>query len=110
MGSAIFTASFVNLQSGGDRRLVRDGQTGKIEYKKRAPDGIPMHRANVHAMEQFQTGKCRVAIISDAGLLGISLHASNRCANRQRRVHITLELGWSADKQMQCFGRTHRSD
>src|SRR6266568_9200885 len=96
--------------TGRTRRLIRDPRTGKVEYKKRAPTGVPMNRVNVHAMEQFQAGRCRVAIISDAGSIGISLHASNRAANHQRRVHITLELGWSADKQMQCFGRTHRSD
>ena len=96
--------------TGRTRRLIRDPQTGKIEYKKRAPEGVPMQRVNVDAMERFQSGRCRVAIISDAGSLGISLHACNRSPNRQRRVHITLELGWSADKQMQCFGRTHRSD
>jgi hypothetical protein len=96
--------------TGRSRRLIRDPLTGKVEYKKRAPEGVPMNRVNVHGMEQFQQGSCRVAIISDAGSLGISLHASNRAANRERRVHITLELGWSADKQMQCFGRTHRSD
>src|SRR5882762_5832813 len=69
-----------------------------------------MHRTNVHEMDQFQSGKKRVAIISDAAAMGISLHASNRAENKQRRVHVTLELGWSADKQMQTFGRTHRSD
>lgn len=91
------------------RRLIRDPR-GRVEYKKRAPEGVAMHRTNVHEMEQFQTFKKRIAIISDAAAMGISLHASNRAENRQRRVHITLELGWSADKQMQTFGRTHRSD
>jgi len=71
-----------------------------------------MNLVNLYEMRKFQDGRCRVAIISDAGSIGISLHASNRAVavNHRRRVHITLELGWSADKQMQCFGRTHRSD
>ncbi len=95
--------------TGRTRRLIRDSR-GHVEYKKRAPEGVAMHRTNVHEMEQFQLGKKRVAIISDAAAMGISLHASNRAENKQRRVHVTLELGWSADKQMQTFGRTHRSD
>ena len=95
--------------TGRTRRLVRDSR-GHVEYKKRNPEGVAMHRTNVHEMEQFQGAKKRVAIISDAAAMGISLHASNRAENRQRRVHVTLELGWSADKQMQTFGRTHRSD
>jgi len=94
--------------TGRTRRLIRNTIAGTVEYKKRAPEGVPMHRVNVHSMEQFQSGKCRVAIISDAGSIGISLHASNRAPNCQRRVHITLELGWSADKQMQVF-RSHPS-
>jgi hypothetical protein len=95
--------------TGRTRRLIRDSR-GHVEYKKRNPEGVAMHRTNVHEMDQFQLGKKRVAIISDAAAMGISLHASNRAENKQRRVHVTLELGWSADKQMQTFGRTHRSD
>ena len=95
--------------TGRTRRLIRESP-GHVEYKKRNPEGVAMHRTNVHEMQQFQSGKKRVAIISDAASMGISLQASNRTENRQRRVHVTLELGWSADKQMQTFGRTHRSD
>ena len=100
----------VSELTGRTRRLIRDHRSGRVEYRKRAPEGISMDEVNVYEMAQFQKGKKRIAIISDAASMGISLHVSNREANQQRRVHITLELGWSADKQMQTFGRTHRSD
>jgi hypothetical protein len=105
-----FGESDVAELTGRTRRLIRDSNNGQVQYKRRNPEGVAMDRTNVYEMAQFQSGKKRIAIISDAASTGISLHASNREENRQRRVHVTLELGWSADKQMQTFGRTHRSD
>lgn len=87
-----------------NKQYVVNPQSGRIEPRKRPK--------SVAEMDAFQNGTKRIAIISDAASTGISLHASNSNpeAGKKRRVHIVLELGWSADKQMQSFGRTHRSD
>src|SRR5207244_4551494 len=79
--------------TGRTRRLIRDLR-GHVEYKKRNPEGVAMHRTNVHEMAQFQLGKKRVAIISDAARMGISLHGFTVAQNRRTRVSRTRWVRW----------------
>jgi hypothetical protein len=94
----------------GRKKTVERNAQGKWEYVSRSPKGISQDAVNLHEMEQFQSGKKRIAIISKAAGTGISLHADLTKANQQPRLQIALELSWSADQQLQAFGRTHRSN
>ena len=57
-------------------------------------------------VEAFQTGTKHVAVLSKAGGIGISLHDA---VDGRPRVHIVLEMPWSAEELLQQMGRTHRS-
>jgi hypothetical protein len=105
-----FGGDRVAEMTGRKKRLMRNAKTGKTEYVKRAGDGVAADKVNLAEMEAFQSGKKRIAVISRAASTGISLHASNRAKNQQRRRQIAVELDWSADSEMQTFGRSHRSD
>ena len=95
--------------TGRKTRIVttRDGRT---ESQPRAGRGISHEQLNISEKQAFLDGTKRVAVISEAASSGISLHADHRFKNTARRLHITLELAWSAEKMLQQFGRTHRSN
>lgn len=94
--------------TGRKNRLIINA-SGHREYKARGSKDIPQKKINQHERESFMNGKKRVAIISGAAATGFDLHASLKGKNQQRRAFYAMQLSWSADEQMQAFGRVHRT-
>ena len=106
----------VLIQSLGGPSKVAE-MTGRKEYfdeasgkfVSRGDPGTARDKVNLEEQRKFQSGKKRIAVLSNAAGTGIDLHASLDEPNQQRRSHYTLQSGWSADKAMQMLGRTLRT-
>ena len=103
-----FGVENVAEMTGRKKRLIRTAN-GTLEYRPRQLPGVPSKLINLYEKNAFQNGDKRVAIMSEVASTGDSLHAGCNVGNKQRRLHIAAELKWSADKQIQDFGRTHRT-
>lgn len=103
-----FGVENVAEMTGRKKRLIRT-TSGTLEYRPRQLPGVPSKLINLHEKHAFQNGDKRIAIMSEVASTGDSLHAGKQVGNKQRRLHIAAELKWSADKQIQDFGRTHRT-
>lgn len=103
-----FGTENVAEMTGRKKRLIRT-LSGKLEYRNRQIPGVPNRLINLHEKNCFQNKDKRIAIMSEVASTGDSLHASRKVRNQDRRLHIAAELKWSADKQVQDFGRTHRT-
>ncbi|QDV89903.1 hypothetical protein RAS2_09780 [Phycisphaerae bacterium RAS2] len=89
------------------------GRTHRWEngkYVRRKIRGVSRRQLNEYETRLFQSGSKRLAVLSGAGSTGISVHADTMARNQQRRVFYAFQLSWSADQQMQAFGRVHRSN
>ena len=93
--------------TGRSRRFVqsRDDEGNlKIVEEKR---GKNSSKADAEA---FQNNKKDILIFSGAGGTGYSFHADNTAENQRKRIHYILQPGWQADRAVQGFGRTHRTN
>ncbi len=98
---------------GADNVAEISGRTHRWEngkYVRRKLHGVNRRQLNEFETRQFQNGRKRIAVLSGAGTTGISVHADVMARNQQRRVFYAFQLSWSADQQMQAFGRVHRSN
>ena len=103
-----FGTENVAEMTGRKKRLIKT-LSGRFEYRARQIPGVPNRLINLFEKNCFQNKDKRIAIMSEVASTGDSFHSSRTVRNQERRLHIAAELKWSADKQVQDFGRTHRT-
>lgn len=103
----IFGVDNVAEVTGRTKRVV--WVTNKQGEREKVVESRSEAKRKVEANE-FNAGKRRILIFTDAGGTGYSYHAGVKFKNQQRRAHYLLQGGWRADGAMQGMGRTHRAD
>jgi hypothetical protein len=63
----------------------------------------------VNAVDGFNNGDTDVIILNQAGSTGLSLHASTKFKNQQKRHMIIVQPEKNIDTHMQMLGRVHRT-
>lgn len=84
-----------------ERFVMKDGKRVRERLSPRA------RQADKQA---FQDGQKRIAVFSEAGGTGFSLHSDLNAKNQQQRYQYVLQPGWKADSALQGMGRSHRSN
>jgi hypothetical protein len=85
------------------RQVQPDETTARVLVKRGS-------RENAREIEAFLNGKKRVLVFTEGcGGMGQSFHSDIRFKNHRPRIHIFLEMSWSASKALQGCGRTHRT-
>ncbi|CAL1128430.1 unnamed protein product [Cladocopium goreaui] len=104
----------VGEMSGRSHRIKRR-KDGSLAWVARCEElRCPSDGANLVEQVLFQKGNKKICVVTEVASAGISLHADRRQATADfqppRRLMISLELPWGADKAIQCFGRVHRAN
>lgn len=102
-----FGPAVVAEVTGRSRRVVRKPNEAGEVVAQIENRGQAAARADAEA---FIADKKRILVFSDAGGTGFSFHASLKAKNQRKRKHYLIQPGWRADKAVQGFGRTHRTN
>ena len=94
--------------TGRGQRVVRvPDKTGTVKATLETRSG----NANAAEASAFQNAKKPILVFSQAGGTGRSYHAENATPSADaQRSHYLVQAGWRADKAIQGFGRTHRTN
>lgn len=102
-----FGTDVVAEVTGRGKRVLR--VKDKDGSEKTIVETRPGNAAQADA-ESFMSDKKRILVFSDAGGTGFSFHADLTKPNQRKRKHYLIQPGWRADKAVQGFGRTHRTN
>jgi polyhydroxyalkanoate synthesis regulator phasin/cation transport regulator ChaB len=93
--------------TGRTQRVVRRTDDAGNQKMVLEPRSTAKARADA---DDFMADKKQILIFSDAGGTGFSFQADLSKKNQRKRSHYLLQPGWRADKAVQGFGRTHRTN